>query len=128
MITWDGLDEYEAALQAWPAAAAADAYRTVERRAMAAFEAIQGAYPVRTGRLKAGLQIRDVTTDAMKPSYRVWNDTVYARVWESGAMGPGGWQAPGKNFIPKAIAQRRAMREELIAIVKTGAERVTVDE
>ena len=81
-----------------------------------------------TGRLRAGLQRRDVTTDAMRPTWRVWNDVVYARVWESGGATVGGVQAPGKNFVPTMQAQRRALRADLIAIVKTGAARVTVNE
>lgn len=127
-VTWSGLDEYRGALTAWPATAAADASRDVERRAELAFTTIQGRYPVVTGRLRAGLQRRDVTTDAMRPTWRVWNDVIYARVWESGGATLGGVQAPGKNFVPTMQAQRRALRNDLIAIVKTGAARVTVHE
>ena len=127
-LRWAGLDEYVAALREWPGLAAADAANQVERAAESAYETIRGRYTVVTGHLRDSLQRADVTTDALKPSWRVWNDAIYARVWESGGMTTAGPSTPGKNFIPTMQRQRTTLRGELIEIVKTGAERVTVNE
>jgi hypothetical protein len=127
-LRWTGLDEYREALAAFPEVAAGEAAVQVERAAESAYETIYARYPVVTGRLKAGLSRRDVTTDAMRPRWQVTNDVIYARAWESGGMTTAGPSAPGKLFVPTMQRQRRTLRGELIEIVKTGAERVTVDE
>ena len=124
-IRWEGLHEYEDQLTAWPAQAAQAAYTQVERSADRAFAIIQAGYPVVTGRLKAGLQERDVTTDALHPRYELRNDVVYARVWESGGNTTAGVHKPGKLFVPTMQRERRALNQELIDIIHTGAERVT---
>ena len=127
-LRWEGLDEYEAELTAWPQAAVADAAAQCERSALAAFETIQGGYPVVTGELRAGLQIHDVTDDAMHPRWEIRNDVVYARVWESGGNSTVGVHTPGKLFVPTMQRQRRTvLNPALIDIIKTGAETVTGD-
>ena len=127
-VTWTGLDEYEAELEAWPMQAAGEAAQQVERAAEAAYESIRSGYTVITGHLRDGLQRGDVTTDAMHPKWRVWNDVIYARVWESGGMTAAGPFAPGKLFVPTMQRERRTLTAELIEVVKTGAETVTVNE
>lgn len=127
-VTWTGMDEYQAELTAWPQQAAGEAAQQVERAAEAAYETIRAGYTVITGHLRDGLQRADVTTDAMHPKWRVWNDVIYARVWESGGNTTAGVHTPGKNFVPTMQRQRRALTAELVEVVKTGAETVTVNE
>ena len=128
-LRWEGLDEYADQLNAWPAQAVADAGAQCERSALAAFATIQGGYPVVTGTLRAGLEVRDVTTDAMHPRWEIRNDVVYARVWESGGNSTAGVHKPGKLFVPTMQRQRRTvLNPALVDIIKTGAETVTGDE
>jgi hypothetical protein len=127
-VRWDGMDDYRELLTGWPLQAAIDARAQVERSADAAFSTIRSGYPVVTGRLKAGLQIRDVTDDAMHPRIELRNDVVYARVWESGGNSTAGVHKAGKLFVPTMQRQRKVLNRELIDIIKTGAETVTGDE
>jgi len=124
-LRWEGLDEYAHQLDAWPMQAAMDAQIQVERSAEKAFQTIQSGYPVVTGRLRAGLEMRDVTTDALHPRIELRNDVVYARVWESGGNSTAGVHKPGKLFVPTMIRERKVLNKELVEIIKTGAERVT---
>jgi len=128
-LRWEGLDEYEAELTQWPELAVGEAAAQCERSAMAAFQAIHDGYPRISGNLQDGLQVRDVTTDAMHPRWEIRNDVVYARVWESGGNSTAGVHKPGKLFVPTMQRQRRTvLNPALVAIVKTGAETVTGDE
>jgi len=127
-LRWEGLDDYRAALDGWPLQAAMDAAVQCERSADKAFATIQSGYPVVTGRLRAGLEMRDVTTDAMHPRIELRNDVVYARVWESGGNSTAGVHKPGKLFVPTMQRERRILNKELKDIILTGAERVTGDE
>lgn len=127
-LRWDGLDEYEDQLTAWPQQAVADAHAQCERSALAAFQTIQSGYPVVTGHLRAGLEVRDVTADAMHPRWELRNDVVYARAWESGGNSTAGVHKPGKLFVPTMQRQRRTvLNPALVEIIKTGAETVTGD-
>jgi hypothetical protein len=124
-LRWEGLDDYADQLTAWPMEAAMDAQAKVERSADAAFQTIQSGYPVVTGRLRAGLELRNVTVDALHPRMELRNDVVYARVWESGGNTTAGVHKPGKLFVPTMQRERRTLNKELIDIIKTGAETVT---
>jgi hypothetical protein len=124
-VTWTGLDAYEAELAAWPADTADAAAEKVKARAQSAYEQIRANYPVITGQLRDGLTIRDTTPNPLQPKWTVQNEVIYARIFESGGMTSGGPKAPGKAFVPTAMRERRAMKDEIIAVVKaTGADRV----
>jgi hypothetical protein len=125
-IRWEGLTDYKVDLTSWPPAAAAAAGKAIERHANQAFQTIYSNYPVITGRLRAGLQKANKSTDPMHPVWQLRNDVVYARAWETGGMSIVGPLKAGKLFIPTMQRERRWLQEDLIAILETGAARVTV--
>ena len=127
-VTWTGLDAYERELAAWPAETADAAAETVKARAQSAYAQIRANYPVVTGKLRDGLTIRDTSPSPLQPKWTVQNEVVYARIFESGGATSGGPKAPGKVFVPTSMRERRAMKDELIALVKaTGTDRVVDD-
>jgi hypothetical protein len=123
-VKFDGLDELRAALKQLPAQLVSEATPIVHAHASAAAAQITAAYPYRTGALQGGVSVT-LRNDAVSASARVVSRAKHANIFEKGT-GPRRWRN-GKNtgrmpagnvFIPRAIDNRRAMNDDLIAFVE----------
>jgi hypothetical protein len=145
-LKFDGLAELRGALHKLPAELVAEASAITLKHANAAASAIVAAYPMGpTGNLKQGVSVTvhgtGVSTSATvrNRAYHAWlfeHGTKAARHWSKGSTtapfrrkgsrpvpvwGIGrstGRMPAGDVLIPIAIAHRRAMRAELIALVE----------
>jgi hypothetical protein len=121
----DGMAEFKAALRALPTELRDAAQDVVQAHADAADGAIRAAYPRgATGHLQAGLsEARE--TSAFGTRVRLKNTAKHAWIFENGTelrhtnLGANRGRMPaGKVFIPIVIRERRAMVEDLVAIVE----------
>ena len=114
---------YIQALEGWPQAIADQARPIIERHARQAFTDIYAGYPVVTGRLRAGLTIRDTSKGPLHPSMTVENEVYYAKIFEAGGMTTAGPKPAGRVFIPITVRERRAMRAEVVELLERTAPR-----
>lgn len=130
---WSGLDELKLALQRLPADLTSDASEIVEGAAnRAAFEA-RAAYPLRTGHLKKGVQLRSIRPGGFVVGTQVLNRAPHATIFEYGTQARHyftkrgkthltGRMPPGHVFVPIMIQRRRVMYEQLKSLlVRNGA-------
>jgi len=122
-LTWTGLAELKADLRALPGGLAGDASGIV-------MEAADGAkadmhYPRRTGDLADKLKVERVSTSGpFGAGARVVNTSKIAHIFENGsqarhnALGANrGSMPPGHVFVPAVVRRRRAMYEQLKALL-----------
>lgn len=125
-IVFGGMDEFKAALRNLPAHLTQEATGIVNGHADAAAAKIIEAYPTGpTGDLKAGVRVEHLSASAGGVIARVRNSAFLAYIYENGsqarhtAIGANrGAMPPGNVFIPIAIRERRAMVDDLIAMVR----------
>jgi hypothetical protein len=130
-LTLTGLDDLVRALRALPELVQREASVIVTDHARAAMTAMQAAYPVRTygrlsnrGALLRGLRLES-RTDAVSSSAILRNRAPHAYLFEHGtatrhtAAGISrGAMPPGRVFIPIAVREKTAMRNDLIALLE----------
>lgn len=124
-IVWEGLDELKKELQSLPADLAAEASGIVTAAAQGAKDDIVNAYPNRTGDLRNHVTIGSgVNVGRFGASVVVKNTSKLAYIFENGtqarhtALGANrGSMPPGHVFIPRIISRRKAMYEQLKALL-----------
>jgi hypothetical protein len=139
----DGIRELEAALRALPIELRDEAAGVVQAHASAAEGAIRAAYPIGParyfkkldyryggGELRKGLQSASETS-RFGTRIRLKNTAKHAWIFENGTelrhtdLGRNRGRMPaGKVFIPIVIRERRAMVDDLVAIVERAGLRV----
>jgi HK97 gp10 family phage protein len=123
-VTWIGLDELRRALAALPQTTTTAAAPLTEAAAQEAADAMRAAYPVRTGRLRAGVVVEPRAGSATRVHWAVTNRTPYAWFFEYGTA----HTPAGKVFVPAAQRARRRMYAAVIqSLYDQGATRVTGD-
>lgn len=131
-VRWDGLDELRDELRRLPAELAGEASAIVLRAATAAKEEIIAAYPRRTGNLRTHVSVSKQAAGPYGAGAIVKNTAKHAYIFENGtearhtALGADrGSMPPGHVFIPIAMRRRRAMYEQLKALLETHGAKVT---
>lgn len=124
-IVWEGLDELRAALRALPDELAAEASGIVLAAAEAARQEIVDAYPHRTGALWSGMAVTTTAAGRYGAGAVVINRAKHAYIFEVGtqarhtSLGANRGSMPAGNvFIPRVIKHRRAMYEQLKALLE----------
>jgi Bacteriophage HK97-gp10, putative tail-component len=125
-VTWLGLEELKAALQQLPADLTELAGAIVAEAADGAAEEIRAAYPEgETGNLRRGVRVKTLATGAFSVARVVRSTAPHAHLFETGtqtrqtALGYHRGFMPGANiFVPVVSRRRRAMLEDLVAIVE----------
>lgn len=133
-VKWDGLDELRAELRSMPDGMAAEGDQIVLSSAESAASEIRAAYPVRTGRLRKGVQVRRSAAGRFGSGAIVQNVNPIAFIFENGTQArhtelgaDRGSMPPGHVFIPRVIKWRRRMNERLKALGEKWGFTVTSD-
>jgi len=125
-LTLIGLDELRAALLALPGELTAKAVGIVSAAADGAAAEIKAAYPEgETGNLKRGVRVGTKGGGDFTVRRVVRSTAPHATLFETGtqtrqtALGYNRGFMPGANiFVPVVVRRRRAMFEDLVAIVE----------
>jgi len=125
-VTWIGLEELQAALLALPADLTELAAAIVAEAADGAAAEIKAAYPEGdTGNLRRGVRVGTLATGPSSVARVVRSTAPHATLFETGtqtrqtALGYNRGFMPGANiFVPVVTRRRRAMFEDLVAVVE----------
>lgn len=116
----DGIDELREALRRLPDALRGEAGHIVEAAANGAAAEIKAKYPVHTGHLRDGVEVRPSEVSHFGAGAIVVNRAKHAFIFENGtqarhnAIGANrGSMPPGHVFVPIVIRKRRQMYEQL---------------
>jgi len=141
-VIWDGLDELKAALQALPETCAGEAAKLIEGTANAAYVAIKGAYPSRSGKLRAGLKLLPITRRGLIVGQKIVNTSKYAAGYDHGTQarhyvsaggathrtGIMGSKTPPTHVFGKTIqVKRRQLTASLVDLLKRQGATVSGD-
>lgn len=136
-VIWDGFDDLLAELAAMPESCAGEAAKKIEGTANGAYVAIKGAYPSRSGDLRKGMRVGAVVKKGLVVGAAVTNIAKIAVVFDQGSEARHyythngvkkltGRMPAGKVFGPRIVKFRRALTEELKAMVlRAGAATVS---
>lgn len=126
-LTFEGMEDFRAALRQLPARLVGTATTIVERRAQTASNQIAVSYPFGTeqgGHLKDGMQVK-VQPSRFGVIATVSNTSKYAKPFEYGTQvrrTDKGWSRgaapPGNVFYPVITRQRADMVEDLIRLLQ----------
>jgi len=127
-FTWDGLTEFKQAMRNLPNHLAIEAATIVNTAATGAAAEIRNRYPVKTGNLRRGVQVR-IQSKPGRAVALLQNTAPHAFIYESGTqarhysgtdklgrryvMGSRGSMPPGHVFWPVYYARRRQMFDQL---------------
>ncbi len=132
-VTFEGLDELRQALLALPRTLADKSAVRVGAAAAAAVDRIRAAYPEHTGNLRDHV-VSKVERDNVSVLWTVKNTAHHAWIFENGTQNrytstgvSRGAMPPGHVFIPIVMQERRAMYQDLAAIVADEGLEVTAD-
>ncbi len=124
-LTLGGFNELREALRNLPEHLAHEAGAIVTQHAEAAAAQIRNAYPARTGNLKRGVKVDRATVQGAGASARVRSTAKHSFIFEHGtqarhnAIGANrGAMPPGNVFVPVVVRERRAMIDDLVALVE----------
>lgn len=109
-----GFDELLAELAALPETARDGADPILKAGAEGAQTAVQAAYPVLTGELRAGVQVEHRQARGMAAFYQLASRAPHAHIYEFGSM----HQRPRATFLPLSEQARRASVNEVITYVE----------
>lgn len=130
-FTWTGLDELKAQLRNLPAELAGEGAVLVQRRADGAKNTIEFGYPDRSGDLRKKLDVEH-TASRFGARSIVRNRSRHAEPFENGsearhtAIGANrGRMPPNHLFVQTIIRARRAMYDDLAALLERHGLRVT---
>ena len=119
-VTWTGLEELLAAMQALPADLVDDATAIISGAADNALAEMDATYPTRSGNLRKGLKKEDKYIGRFGVAYVVRNSAKHAWIFENGtaarhtfAGAYRGIMPPGHVFVPIAERHRARMYGEL---------------
>lgn len=121
-LVWEGLDELKAALRNMPTELASDAAPIVIDAAESAMTDMH--YPRRTGDLASKLRVETVSSGPFGAAAVVKNTSKIAHIFENGSqarhtsLGADRGSMPvGRVFVPAVMRRRRAMYEQLKALL-----------
>jgi hypothetical protein len=133
-IVWNGLAELREQLRNLPAELTGEASHLVEGAANAAAADIKAGYPVRTGNLRDHVFVSHRDKGRFSSGAVVKNTAKHAHIFEVGtqarhnSLGANrGSMPPGNVFIPAVIKRRRAMYEQLKALIDRNGLKVSGD-
>lgn len=135
-VVWQGLEEYRKVLLALPDALRGEADNYVEENANAAAVDIRGAYPARTGNLRAGVEVLEKPAGRYGTARVVRNRAPHAVIFERGTVARHyftrnnvkhllGRMPPGRVFVPRVIKWRRRFIEQVKAMLERYGAKVT---
>ena len=125
-MTWTGLQEFRAALEAMPAALQAEAQDALAGLGDQTKAAMIAAYPEKSGRLRSGLTVTPLA-DANAAGVRITNLAPDAAIFEVGSRGKvrhtrtgasRGILKPGNVFRPTMARARRQIAPLLYALLE----------
>lgn len=135
-LQWDGLDEFKRELFGLPEDLGAEADRIVDATANAAAEEIRAGYGSHrvTGNLQDHVFVSRLDRGKVTAARIVKNTAPHAFIFENGTqarhtdLGANrGAMPPGHVFVPVIVRRRRAMNEELKALLVSKGLTVTGD-
>jgi hypothetical protein len=138
-VVWSGLEELKAQLRNLPAELAAEASGIVTGRAERARQDIETSYPDVSGNLRKGLRLGSGTNVGRFGASTILKNTAklawlydngsQLRHWDSGKKTGAMWgkTTPPHTFVKIVIRQRRAMRQDLKALLERHGLVVTGD-
>ena len=120
----DGLPEQIAEMTTLPQDLTQATQPILDGAAQSVAADIQGAYPRRTGRLAAGVQVAPARTGDTVAAARIVNTAPHAAIFEHGtaarhtALGANRGMMPAGNvFIPRMIRVRRELGRDVAAVM-----------
>ncbi len=125
-LTFTGMEELKAALRNLPAHLAQEAAGIVTGHADAAASNVRAAYARKTGALRQGVKVDKAVVNGAGASARVRSTGRLAYIYENGTEVPRRWKN-GKStgrmpathaFVRAVVPERRAMVDDLIALVE----------
>ncbi len=130
-VVWTGLQELRRALRDLPQELTDEAQDIVQARAERVAQDTKTSYPERTGNLTRGVRISRRQGGRFGARVEVRSTAPHSHMYEQGTKrrstraGANRGVMPAANIlIPIAIRQRRAMYEDLIAVVRRAGFRV----
>lgn len=130
-IKYDGLDELKAFLRALPTELVGEAGGIVHQHSEAAAEDIRNAYPEFTGNLKSRVYVTHGSRGQFGAAAVVASKSPHAWLFENGSQTRSfrgrdrGRMPPGRVFVPRVAKHRRAMYDELKAMMAAHGLRVS---
>ena len=126
----NGLDELRHVLKNLPTSLAEQSESIIDNRAEIARSTITQLYPRRTGNLRKGVRLKEITMGPYGRGRKVENRAPHAWLFEYGTEGTRfyttkhgkrksvGQMPPGRVFIPNAIRHKRILMTELVAMLE----------